>query len=138
MSETKHTPIPDYPGYEASADGQIFSVEHNWRGYGVRVLEQDLNASGYPSVRITVDGKRKRISVHRLIAATFLPPRPSDAHEVRHLDGNKLNSAVANLAWGTKKDNADDREQHGRTSRGKRHSTAIKSAFERKGWNVKW
>jgi hypothetical protein len=40
---------------------------------------------------------------------------------VRHLDGDHLNSHVSNLAWGTGKDNADDRERHGRTARGERH-----------------
>ncbi|MGA0525000.1 hypothetical protein ACO2WH_24370, partial [Escherichia coli] len=31
-----------------------------------------------------------------------------------------------NLEWGTRKENADDRERHGRTSRGEAHSAAIR------------
>ena len=121
-----HTPIPGYPGYEVAPDGRVFSVASNWRGYGPRELAQDRNSHGYPSVRLMVGGKRKRVCVHWLVAAAFLPPRPTPHHEVRHLDGNKANNHHQNLGWGTRKDNADDRQKHGRTSRGEKHSLAIK------------
>lgn len=115
-------------GYEVTADGRVFSIASNWRGLGRRELSQTANSDGYPSVRLTINGNRKRFAVHKLVAAEHLPPRPSDRHEVRHLDGNKLNPAATNLAWGTQKDNADDRERHGRTSRGLSHSLAIKAS----------
>ena len=106
---SKHT-----PGYEVLPDGRVFS-SLNWRGYGRRELQQTPNSHGYPSVRMLVGGRRKRLLVHTLVAARFLPARPSPAHEVRHLDGDKSNCVVWNLAWGTRKDNADDRQRHGRT-----------------------
>lgn len=121
---SKHT-----KGYEVTRDGRVFSVAHNWRGYGRRELTQDLNDDGYPSVRVTVCGKRTRLAVHRLVALHHLPPRPSPLHEVRHLDGNRTNCCADNLAWGTAKDNALDRELHGRTSRGDRHSAAVKAGL---------
>lgn len=124
MAQTAHT-----PGYRVTADGRVFSVQSNWRGYGEREMRQTLNASGYPSVRVLRDGKRKRLAVHVLVARTFLPARPSPQHEVRHLDGNRMNSSASNLAWGTRKENAADRERHGRTSRGEKHSKAIKAGF---------
>ena len=120
-----HTPA----GYEVTADGRVFSVAHNWRGYGKRALVQSPNADGYPSVRLTINGKRSRIAVHRLVAGEFLPPRPP-SYEIRHLNGSKTDNRASNLAWGTQKDNADDRERHGRTSRGTRHSVAIKAGLE--------
>src|SRR5690606_26890186 len=92
-----------------------------------RELRQDLNDDGYPSVRITTDGKRTRFAVHVLVAKHHLPPRPSPQHEVRHLDGNRMNPSASNLAWGTRQENADDRETHGRTSRGETHSAAIRA-----------
>lgn len=138
MSEQKHTPIPGFPGYEIDVYGNVFSVAHNWRGYGVRRLVQNLNSNGYPSVRLTVQGRRTHYSVHKLMGITFLSPRPSSRHETRHLDGDKTNNAITNLAWGTRKDNADDRERHGRTSRGPEHSIAVRMGQERIGWNVKW
>jgi len=117
MGESKHS-------YEATADGCVYSTT-GWRGQARRKLQQTLNASGYPSVRIVVDGRRKHLPVHRLVAERFLGARPSDQHEVCHIDGNRLNNTASNLRWGTRKDNADDRERHGRTSRGPAHSAAI-------------
>lgn len=121
---SKHT-----PRYEVTADGRVFSVDTNWRGYGVRELQQDLNADGYPSVRIIVNGKRTRYAVHKLVACTHLGPQPAPGYEVRHLDGNKMNNHFRNLAWGTPKENAADRERHGRTSRGAKHSAAITASL---------
>ena len=114
-------------GYEVTRDGRIVSTT-TWRGMGTRELAQQPNADGYPSVRVTLAVKRVRYAVHSLVALAHLPPRPSPAHEVRHLDGNKLNPHADNLAWGTRKENADDRELHGRTSRGARHSAFIKAS----------
>ncbi len=97
IAQNEHTPIPGFSGYAATWEGRIFSVEHNWRGYGVRELIQDKNADGYPSVRLTINGKRFRIAVHRLIAAAFLPGRPSPDHEIRHLNGDKTDCCADNL-----------------------------------------
>lgn len=126
----KHMQSVMLAGYEITEDGKVLS-HSNWRGLGRRELAQDLNDDGYPSVRIVLNGKRIRYSVHRLVAMTFLSDRPSDKHEVRHLDGNKLNAHASNLAWGTRKENADDRERHGTTSRGDAHGIAIKKSSHR-------
>jgi hypothetical protein len=102
--------------YEVREDGRVFSLRRI--AVGIRKqLRQAPDSNGYPSVRICKDGKYKRIAVYRLVAARFLPERPPDS-EVRHLDGDRTNSHFTNLAWGSRKDNADDRERHGRTCRG--------------------
>lgn len=103
----KHT-----PGYEVTQDGRVFSFLSNWRGYGRREMGQTPNADGYPSVRIMIKGKRKRIAVHRLVITQYLGPRPSKMHQTCHIDGSKTNNAASNLRWGTAKDNAIDRENH--------------------------
>lgn len=114
--------------YEVTRDGRVFSLT-NWRGLGRRELVQDLNDDGYPSVRVLIAGKRTRVAVHKLVAERHLEPRPTPAHEIRHLDGDKLHRHADNLAWGTRAQNAADRERHGRTSRGERHSLAIKAGI---------
>lgn len=116
--------------YTVTRDGRVFS-HSGWRGHALRELRQSLNASGYPSVRLTTEGRRKRIAVHRLVAEKYIGPKPSPDHEVRHIDGNPMNNNADNLCWGTRKDNADDRERHGRTSRGSAHSDAIRSSSHR-------
>lgn len=131
MAETEHT--PGLTGYEVTREGRVFSIAHNWRGYGRREMRQNPNRYGYPCVRLTINGKRTQIPVHRLVAAEYLPPRPSPKHEIRHLDGNKNNAHCDNLAWGTAKENAEDRERHGRTSRGASHSAAIKASAQAEG-----
>lgn len=117
--------------YEVTHDGRVFSIDSNWRGYGRREMVQTLNSYGYPSVRITVGGRRKHVAVHALVARTHLGPQPAPGYEIRHLDGNKLNNDFRNLAWGSQKDNADDRSRHGRTSHGEAHSASIKASKHR-------
>lgn len=126
-----HTPpgVEIVPGYIVTREGEVWSTESNWRGYGVRSLRRDVNSHGYLRVRLTVNGRRRVYLVHKLVALAFLPPCPSPAHEVRHLDGNRQNNVAENIAWGTRKDNADDRERHGRTSRGERHAAAIRAGL---------
>jgi len=47
----------------------------------------------------------------------FIGPCPIGM-ECRHLDGNKLNSRLDNLCWGTKLENTADRNHHGTLLRG--------------------
>ena len=100
-------------GYRVTQDGRVFSVGSDWRGYGEREMSQHLNKHGYLCVRLTVNGVRKKYRVHRLVCLSFNGPPPSENHEVRHLDGIKTNNNIENLAWGTKSENAMDRQRHG-------------------------
>ncbi|MFE7624277.1 HNH endonuclease [Streptomyces sp. NPDC057509] len=62
-------------------------------------------------------------AVHRLVLEAFRGPAP-EGTEGAHMDGNKLNNRVDNLAWVTAKVNAQHREQHGTTARGERFWSA--------------
>lgn len=124
--------------YEVTENGDVYSMKM-WRGRGKIKLKPHPNSHGYMRVVIYNQGKPKTISIHHMVAAQFLPPRPSIQHEIRHLDGNKLNNHYTNLKWGTSKENKIDRELHGTTSRGVRHSLACKRGCP-KGenlWNSK-
>jgi hypothetical protein len=116
-------------GYEITHDGRVLSLDSNWRGYGKREMAQTEGEYGYLFVRLTIDGKRTTRLVHVLVATKFHGPKPSAAHEVRHLDGNRKNNTSSNLMWGTAKENAEDRDRHGRTSRGPSHSAAIRASI---------
>ena len=115
---TNSKPTPTWPSYAASACGKVFSIEANWRNLGQREMSQQSNSHGYPSVRLIVNGKRKKIAVHRLVADAWLPPRPSKDYEICHIDGDKNNNRAENLRWGTRKDNAYDRKLHGKEKKG--------------------
>jgi hypothetical protein len=40
-----------------------------------------------------------KVYVHDIVCETFVGPRPSEKHVVKHIDGNVFNNAADNLAW---------------------------------------
>lgn len=78
-----------------------------------RLLKQSRDRYGYPRVTLSVAGKARVRRVHRLVIEAFGPPRPQGRSEVRHLNGNRVDNRVENLAWGTTAENQADRIRHG-------------------------
>jgi hypothetical protein len=97
----KPTPIPSAPGYLITEDGTVIST-FNWRGLTHRKMCEGVNHSGYQSVRLWIDKKRKIVPVQRLVAEVFLPNRPTHNFKVKHLDGDTKNNHRSNLYWGIK------------------------------------
>lgn len=56
------------------------------------------NKKGYMRAYMYGNGGRKCVFTHRLVAEAFLP-KPPNATEVNHIDGDKLNNNVENLEW---------------------------------------
>jgi hypothetical protein len=78
------------------------------RAFEYRVLQQRLNHYGYSVVRLDLsDGKKggATVTVHPLVATTFVGSRPSEEHEVNHKDCNRANNDARNLEWLTHADN---------------------------------
>ncbi len=120
----KHSiPVPGFVGYEVDAEGLVWSPGQ-WRGLGRRPMLPTVDDDGYHRVRLTVDGKRRKVGVHILVCSTFHGPKPTPDAQVRHLDGHPSNNAEWNLTWGTGAENAADREHHGKTYCGERHHSA--------------
>jgi len=70
-----------------------------------RVTRQVLNVS------LGWNSRTRCVGVHRLVLEAFhRPPRPGEVG--RHLDGDPANNDADNLAWGTPKQNAEDRALH--------------------------
>lgn len=84
--------------YWATKDGRIYSTKRN------RYLKQRVGPRGYMMVNLSIDGKCKTFTVHRLIASTFIP-NPNGFDTVNHKDGNKTNNNVNNLEWTTSSGN---------------------------------
>ncbi|MCH5645131.1 HNH endonuclease [Gordonia sp. ABSL49_1] len=116
--------IAEYPNYRVYTDGTVWSVGTDWRGYGMREMKQIPDMYGYLKVRLTNTAGRRKISVHQIVAESFLGPRPTPGHQVRHLNGCRSDNRAINLAWGTAADNARDRDRHGMTVHGVAHVNA--------------
>lgn len=106
--------LPDLPGYGVTQDGRVYTHKSG------RWLGQRDAGNGYPVVK--AGGKNRY--VHVLVARAWVGPKPGPAYEVRHKDGNPYHNAACNLVWGTAKENAEDRDRHGRTYRGSRHHSS--------------
>ena len=98
--------LAEFPNYEVSDLGK---VRRRTGGKGVRagrVLRPQKHPGGYVCVKL-YKGSRKAWArtVHALVAATWLPPKPTPAHEVDHVDDDKRNNAASNLEWVTSQEN---------------------------------
>lgn len=103
-------PIPRTSGtYLASDDGRIWGPGR-WGNGGV--LSPYWGSNGYAYVHLSVAGKKRTRLVHRLILEAFVGP--DDDRECRHLDGDRSNNHLDNLAWGTHSENVEDTIRHGR------------------------
>lgn len=109
-------PIPDFPGYFADDRGNIWSERGRSRTTPHKLTPSPTHL-GRLNVSLYRDGKQKSMSVHRLVALAWLGSGDG-MPLVRHLDGNHLNNAASNLAWGTHSDNAEDSRQHGTLATG--------------------
>ena len=122
MSEMR--PIPGYPNYYITMSGDVYSSLKTIKGLKYRKLKGSPNNQGYPTVGLTSAFGVTHYGIHRLVMETYQGPCPFGM-EVRHLDGNKLNSHFDNLVYGTPKQNANDNKIHGVTIRGEQHGSAV-------------
>ena len=110
MTTEEWRPIPGFPAYQVSDLGRVSSTKYG----DVRILRGTVGGNGYRSVQLYPDGARPvQRTVHSLVAEVFHGPKPSEHHEVRHLNGNRLDCRATNLQWGTRSENMQDAVSHG-------------------------
>lgn len=105
--------IEDFPSYAVSNHGRVRRVVPDKLNRPMRELALVVNDKGYYHINLHKDGKQKLVRPHILVADAFIGRRPTQKHQVRHLDGNKLNNFVSNLCWGTDAENKADNIRHG-------------------------
>lgn len=94
----------DVKGYEGiyivSDLGQVRRVDIK----PYRELKGTIDFCGYRVLSLCVNSKVKKKKLHRIVAEAFLD-NEENKPQVNHLDGDKLNNKVSNLAWATAKEN---------------------------------
>jgi hypothetical protein len=112
-------------GYQVSEDGQIRSKERYVKNsnYGTvrlvpeHILKQEISNSGYKSITILVNNKRKHFYIHQLVANSFVD-NPNGYKIINHLDGNKDNNHYTNLEFTTSSSNNQHAYDIGLKARG--------------------
>ena len=123
MENEKWLPVVGYErNYEVSNLGRVRRREIPNSDKTFRV-----DKDGYLLVKMNVGGVRIRRPVHILVLEAFVGLR-SPGTQTRHINGIPTDNRLKNLAWGTPKEDAADRERHGTILRGERHYTAIRRA----------
>lgn len=107
MTAERWLPIPGYDGYEVSDQGRVWSHKTS-RFLRPATIRRDASASTtYLSVCLYSSTGSRPWTVHRLVMLAFVGPCP-DGLQTRHLNGDSMNNALDNLAYGTASENNID------------------------------
>lgn len=127
--------VPGYEGYAITPKGRVFSCRkwNNDKSDGVRVREIHPSYKptiGRVTVSLTVGNQFRSLYLSRVLGITHLPsPRP-DQFLIRHLNDDKLDDRLENLAWGSDQENKDDAVRNGKVRHGEDHGNAVLTNVE--------
>ena len=122
MTETWHV-HPVYWDYAISDAGRVKRLTAGGPAAKPgRILKTPPDICGYAQVNLCVP-KTRHFRVHTLVLETFVSPKPLGC-ETRHINGNRLDNRLSNLAWGTSKVNSEDAIRHGTQARGEWQGTS--------------
>lgn len=125
LESWKRAPHPHGEIYEVSDLGRVRCYRQSLKHLTIpRIKKPQFNQKrGYWYVVLSLKKVVKSWSIHRLVLTTFKGHR-SSSFDCRHLDGNRSNNKLSNLAWGTRLENEADKRLHGRVSEGSRNGHA--------------
>lgn len=115
--------------YEVSDLGNARRILRSWKYKGSTRPLKLASTHGYSHIGVYIGGRQRTLKIHRLVLEAFVGPCPKGC-EARHLNGNRADNRLTNLAWGTKTENAVDRADHGTQCRGETHGRAKLTAYD--------
>lgn len=98
-----------------------------------RILSTPISSNGYPCVKLSAAGIRRTHTVHKLVLAAFVGPRPHGL-VTRHLNGNYTDPRLVNLVYGTYSENMCDIVVHGKHQNA--NKTHCPQGHRYAGWNL--
>ena len=110
--------IPNWPEYEASSYGRIKRIKKSMGATSGACLNPWKANNGYLTVGLSRNSKVTTMTVHRILALTFLGN--GDGLDVCHYDCNKLNNNLDNLRYDNRKGNMADSSRLGKLARGEK------------------
>ena len=109
-------PIRNFPSYNASSEGRIMNVRTQ------RIMKTGVDSRGRVHVCLRKNGVQHTVSVHKLIADTFLGEH--SGLDIRHRDLDKTNNRVENLYFSTRSETIQDAFDRG--SKKPKHITPVR------------
>jgi len=125
-------PLSESSWYDVSTHGHVRSWRsrrHGQRRTVPTLLKAHDGPWGVAVALRLIDGDRRTFqrAVCWLVAEAFIGSRPPGL-VCRHLNDDRWNNRVENLAWGTVADNSKDAKRNGKAPLGGRHGCAKLSA----------
>jgi hypothetical protein len=106
-------PIPNFENYEASSFGRIRSIDRrsNYKNISTKIQKGKIitpykTNKGYLRLGLRKNNKCYQLSVHRLIALSFIE-NTNNYSDVNHINMVKTDNNVENLEWLNNKENLE-------------------------------
>jgi hypothetical protein len=133
--------VSEFPGYAVGNDGSVWSYWKTRGRKGLRGVESFISPTrtrmqgvprpdGYTRITFRKQGRAYDFLLHRLVLTVFVGPCP-EGRECCHRDGDKSNSKLTNLYWGTRLENIQDSIKHGTFLNATRAAAAVNTGKPR-------
>lgn len=131
INDEEWHPIPGYEGfYEVTKSGRVRSLDRwvlsknlSTKKIKGREMKPRISNHGYLRVGLSKHGHVKDFFVHKIVAMTFIGPRP-EGMDICHYDGDRTNNHLENLRYDTRLGNMADQRRHGTHHKARRNNCA--------------